>query len=89
MTGFAIFKNLVSTSNVLLALFSFNALITLNTSCRLDRDKKVELFVRLEDCGIKATVGIKPSIFYLPYFILICILFLTLLWIKRLLARVA
>ena len=34
-------------------------------------------------------VRIKPSIFYLPYFILICILFLTLLWIKRLLTRVA
>ena len=49
MTGFAIFKNLVSIPNVLQALFSFNALITLNTSCGLDGNKKIELFVRLEN----------------------------------------
>ena len=49
MIGFAIFKNLVSISNVLLALLFFNALIALNTSCGLDGDKKIELFVRLED----------------------------------------
>ena len=49
MTGFAIFKNLVTISKVFLPLFSCNALITLNTSCRVDGDKKIEVFVRLED----------------------------------------
>ena len=43
------FKNLVSISRVLLALFSFKALIRLNTSCGLDGDKKIEVFVHLED----------------------------------------